>query len=698
MPPEIINQKKYPFFKHVLLYCGLVFFIAIIASCKKDRSKIIGVSENFKNTIKKIEALFSTNHPLQGLRLADSIRLHAGNLTLDEEYNLLRYHFFYYQKIVGDNRQALPYGDTLLALAKKSVNEKQYMALSVDAHFALGDAYFAIQKYNEAYQHLFQAYIIGKNNLNKVVMADYMYRMGMMTYKMGDYKSSKNYFIKAHEYFAFVKTDFVSFYHVQELLDNIALCYKHNNQPDSSMIYFDRSLTFINTYGPAFTERPNMIDIARAVVYGNKAEILLTQKAYEPAAELLKKSIEINLRKGNDNNDAALSEIKLAQIYYDNNNDPELYELLNRLRPQLDTLKNPIIEADWNQLLSKYYTRNNQLVKALNHLQTYSTLKDSIAKNLYLLKESAIHNQFDSFDKQQQIEQLSNNNKIQRIQLSVSIIIGLMALAIILLIYRNWRRSKEDVKTVKILNQQINQQNFELENALNELKANNQQKDHILRTVAHDLRNPIGGIAALTGLIVNDDCTDEQTELIALIKETSRNALDLINEILEASSIDAIELQPEDVEINALVSNSVELLRFKASEKHQKIFFEPLTAPLNLQISREKTWRVISNLISNAIKFSANSSPIFVKIVKEETQVIISVLDNGIGIPDNLKDHVFNMFTIAQRPGTAGEKSFGLGLFICKQIVERSNGKIWFTSSRSGTVFYISLPLLTPEK
>ncbi|MES2427703.1 MAG: ATP-binding protein [Bacteroidota bacterium] len=697
MPPKIINQEKYAVAKSVLRYCGVAFCIAIAASCKQKRSQSVGVSDNIKHIVKQIDVLFSTNHPLQALQLADSVRLHS-DLTLDEQYNLYRYHYFYYQKILGDNRKAVPYADTLLTIANKSINEKQYVALSVDANFALGDAYFSLQKYNDAYRHLFQAYITGKNSFNKVVLADYMYRMGMITYKMGDYRSAKDYFIKAHQYFDFVKTDFVSFYHVQELLDNVALSYKHNGQPDSAIIYFDRSLVFINKYGPYFTERPNMIDIARAVVYGNKAEIFLAKKDNPEAIALLKKSIEINLQKGNDNNDAALSEIKLAQIYYDTNKDQELSGLLTAMNTQMDSLKNPAVEADWNQLMSKYYTRTNQLVKALAHLQKYSTLKDSVAKKLYLLKESDIHNQLDSFEKQQQIEQLSNNNKIQRIQLWVSIVIAIMALIIILLIYRNWKRSKEDVQTVKILNQQINQQNLELEIALNDLKAKSQEKDHILRTVAHDLRNPIGGIVALTGLIDNENCTDEQQELIALIKETSRNSLELINEILEATNITSIQLQPEPVEINALVSKSVELLRFKASEKRQKIFYEPLNAPLNLQLSREKIWRVISNLISNAIKFSANSSPIFVKVTKEKEEVIISVLDNGIGIPDNLKDHVFNMFTIAQRPGTAGEKSFGLGLFICKQIIEKSNGKIWFTSSKSGTVFYISLPLSASVK
>jgi two-component system sensor histidine kinase VicK len=83
-----------------------------------------------------------------------------------------------------------------------------------------------------------------------------------------------------------------------------------------------------------------------------------------------------------------------------------------------------------------------------------------------------------------------------------------------------------------------------------------------------------------------------------------------------------------------------------------------------------------------------------VKVAEINGKIIIAVKDKGIGIPDKLKDQVFNMFTSAQRPGTSGEKSFGLGLSICNQIMEKHNGKIWFESDANiGTTFFISLRL-----
>jgi two-component system sensor histidine kinase VicK len=121
-----------------------------------------------------------------------------------------------------------------------------------------------------------------------------------------------------------------------------------------------------------------------------------------------------------------------------------------------------------------------------------------------------------------------------------------------------------------------------------------------------------------------------------------------------------------------------------------------LAKPQKLLISREKIWRVISNLISNAIKFSPNGAIINLKITGDNDAIKIAVADNGIGIPDNIKDLVFNKFTSAKRPGTAGEKSFGLGLSICRQIIENHDGEIWFESNTdNGTTFYISLPLVS---
>ena len=160
---------------------------------------------------------------------------------------------------------------------------------------------------------------------------------------------------------------------------------------------------------------------------------------------------------------------------------------------------------------------------------------------------------------------------MERRYLYAAIVCALLAIVIVLLVLRNWKRSKKDVKLVNALNQRISLQKIDLEKTLEELKASILEKDRILRAVAHDLRNPIGGIAALTLAMEDDDFTSEQKELINIIRETSNDTLELISELLEVTNEGKSGIKKELVDINALLGKSVELLRFKAAEKNQHI-------------------------------------------------------------------------------------------------------------------------------
>jgi two-component system sensor histidine kinase VicK len=478
------------------------------------------------------------------------------------------------------------------------------------------------------------------------------------------------------------------------LLDDVGESFENNGDIDSAQLYYSKALVYINKNNTRYQEHAAMLDVARAVVYGNQGKIAFTYGQYQQAKDLLKKSIDINLQPFNDNYNAELVEITLGQLYLDNHKYNDFISLSQNMRQQLVKVKNIEAETAWNKLMVNYYTQKKDFASAFAYFNNYSSLKDSLSKQANSLKETDVKQQWANYDKQYQIEGLKGDNKLQLLYLYVAIICVSMAVIIIFLVYRNWNRSKNDVLAVSELNKQINQQNISLETTFEELKTNSQEKDRILHTVAHDLRNPIGGIVALTNAMIEEDYTREQKQLIGLVNDASQNSLELINEILEATHNTAVELSKEMVDINSLVNNSVEILGFKAAEKDQQIITELLAKPKKLMMSREKIWRVISNLISNAIKFSPNGTTIRLKVTDDKNAIKIAVADNGIGIPDSLKDQVFNKFTNAKRPGTAGEKSFGLGLSICQQIIENHDGKIWFESGGdNGTTFYISLPL-----
>lgn len=233
-----------------------------------------------------------------------------------------------------------------------------------------------------------------------------------------------------------------------------------------------------------------------------------------------------------------------------------------------------------------------------------------------------------------------------------------------------------------------------MKEALRALEQSQADNTQMIKIAAHDLRNPIGGIYATTLLMLDEPGRSSQDIImLELIKKASQDALSLVSNFLQIQ-FKTETLNKELIDISEILQYCVSLLFSQAQAKEQKLILK--TQPFMLYASREKLWRVVSNLIANAIKFSPKGSSIEVKMKSGDNHVRIEVKDHGIGIPSEIADRIFDLFTDAKRPGTEGEKAFGLGLAISKQIVEAHGGKIWFKSKQSGsTTFFVELPLIT---
>lgn len=667
-------------------------FLLIISSCRQQPKGFLS-SSAYNKAVDTATIMYDNGRHKAAVDYLDSAFRRSDDLGFKQVYNYYFFIYNYASHVKNDRKMALLYADSMLYIFDTPEKKLKFTSEYGQAHLSKGDVLFDDHRYNEAYGYFYEGKVIANNNLDDCTMGDYSYRMGMILYKQEHYSRAAEYFKKSFDETSSCEGSFNYFYRRQELLNNIGLSYSKMLMNDSAMYFYNNALDYINTNAVRFKDRPQMGEVSKGVVYGNMADISIRQKDYNKAKNLLKKSIAINLRKGNDNNDAQYSELKLASIYDRQNANDSLINLLDVIRLQFDSVKSPETRQDWHLLMSNYFEKQNDHQQAMMHYKQYDELKDTITSENRKLKEADVAEQVKSLEKDNEFNNLKKNNELQHVYLRVTIVFALMLIIIISLVFLNWQKSKKNIKTLGNLNDQINHQNHHLENALSDLKLNNQEKDRILRTVAHDLRNPIGGIASLTSVMTEENYSEEQKELLNIIRETSFNSIELINEILEATESASAVLNKESVEINSLLNNSVELMRFKAAEKRQVINLALLSSPLELYISREKIWRVISNLISNAIKFSPEGSAILVMAVEQENEIQVSVKDHGIGIPDKLKNQVFNMFTDAKRPGTSGEKSFGLGLSICRQIIEDHDGRIWFESdTENGTSFNFTLP------
>lgn len=251
---------------------------------------------------------------------------------------------------------------------------------------------------------------------------------------------------------------------------------------------------------------------------------------------------------------------------------------------------------------------------------------------------------------------------------------------------------------------QLTRLNSELANAQRELVRNNtelerlnREKTRFLGMAAHDLRTPLGAIAAYAGFLDEDAgalLNEEQREFLSTIQESSRFMLHLINELLDLSTIESgnLTLKCEPCDLPALLRHSVMLNRTLASRKSIRLDLRLDTMPQALPLDRSKIEQVLNNLIGNAVKFSPPGATITVSAESRGEEVVVAVADHGPGIPAAELQRIFVPFQKGSVRPTAGESSTGLGLAISKRIVEGHEGRIWVESQVGlGSTFYISL-------
>lgn len=535
---------------------------------------------------------------------------------------------------------------------------------------------------------------------NECLLSDQSYRIAMVYYRQEKYNEAAAYFKESiREMKRCQVYDSDSYYRQQELYSNAALSYSKARVLDSALQYFKDALKIIDTEGVKYdysNRFRRLSRVAKGVLYGNLAKVYIASGNSDTAELLLLKSIAINSQIGYDNHDVMYSNMQLSELYYNTGKYEKAVPILGNLRLKLDTVPNPDVNLRWYHLMYKMSRHFHKPDEGIKYLEGYYGLKDSADAKLNKLKKSDYAGLLKDQETQYQIKLLKKDNKYNRLYLGFTVGLALIAVIIIVMIYDNYRRSRRNVLQLTSLNTQVNEQKAQLEDAMGQLKINNEDKDKILRIVAHDLRTPIGGIITLSDIMVEEEEDKPKRESLKMIMSASRNLMHLTNELMEFSGNRGYvtPVEKEETEINDLARQAVTLLQFKANGKQQNIVLNQLYVPVSLYIVREKINRVLNNLITNAIKFSNNGATITVTVERPDTSVRIKVQDNGIGIPEEFIPLLFDPFTNAKRRGTAGERSFGLGLSICRQIMDDHGGKIWVESVEGeGSMFFIELPL-----
>jgi signal transduction histidine kinase len=250
------------------------------------------------------------------------------------------------------------------------------------------------------------------------------------------------------------------------------------------------------------------------------------------------------------------------------------------------------------------------------------------------------------------------------------------------------------------LKQRINDATKELRTKNAQLKKLDKAKDEFVSVAAHELRTPMTVFRGFISLLQRKGLgpvTDKQQEVLEKMNVNTKNLIDLVNNMLDLSKLEANKLVMEfsDNSMSDLINKSLEKISLLYETKGVSLKYET-ESDARIHTDAEKFQRVLVNLLSNAYKFTPAGGSVTVssKINEHDNLVTFCVSDTGIGMPADAIGKLFKKFTQVDNYLQKTSGGTGLGLSICKQMVEKMDGKIWVESlPGEGSQFYFTMPM-----
>ncbi len=264
-------------------------------------------------------------------------------------------------------------------------------------------------------------------------------------------------------------------------------------------------------------------------------------------------------------------------------------------------------------------------------------------------------------------------------------------------IIRDVTEQKKNEKTLKQLVEKLEEVNSQLKESEEELKNTNASKDKFFSIIAHDLRSPFSSLLSFSEFLMEDIQILSKEEIKSFaekINESAKSVFSLLENLLQWSRIQSgkIPFQPANFNISYKINQVISLLLNNAQNKNVRIINE-VPSGIVVIADEDMMYSVIQNLLSNAIKFTRENGLIIFRSVTKETEYEITILDTGVGIREEDLQKLFRIDSHVTTAGTNDEKGSGLGLILCKEMIERNHGKIWaYSRLNEGTSFTFTLP------
>lgn len=572
-----------------------------------------------------------------------------------------------------DTGKGLFYANNALTLAKK-INYKLGIG---EAHKALGINYYRMGIYDASLDNNLKAISIFKELNEPILLAKSYNNTGLVYFARNQFAKGKNYMLLGLE----IANKINSNTERSRLLHNIALIEYEEAEFDKAIENHYKSYYFAKSENNLMLMGYNYLSIGKCY---------LKLKKLDSAQVLIQESIKI-FEKLKNPNLTAMAYNQYADFLIHIQNYSIALNFAQKANKIGESIGSKYIVLESSDLIAKAYLNIKDFENALKYRTKFYELSDTMRNESNIKSIAYIEAKYE-YDHQLKELNIKKENEIRLSKINTNIAIFFAVLMIIVsIVLFSFYRLKSRTNT-QLLHK--TKEISELNQKLNHL---NNTKDKFFSIIAHDLRSPFNAIMGFSELLaeqIREKNYENIEEYADIIQNSSERTMDLLKNLLDWARLQTgkIEFKPVDFSLNDIVTETIALLNDAASQKSIQIL-NTINKEIKIHADPSMMGTILRNLISNAIKFSNPGGKITISTEQKENELVLLVSDNGTGIS---KADQLRMFKIEENfslKGTQNETGTGLGLILCKEFIEKYEGKIWVESEEGvGSTFYFTLP------
>jgi signal transduction histidine kinase len=576
-----------------------------------------------------------------------------------------------------DSEKSMDYAQEALRLSLKH----KYKGGEGYAYLNLGSLYNLNEIYIVGMDYIQKSLTIFRNNNNPNGLANCYTSLGLLYGDLYNFEEQIKYYKRSFNIFN--KLNIPNRIAVSS--HNLGESYYHNKDYKNSRKMTLLSIGLSKTLGHL---------ALLSAGYNVMGRIELSSKNYDKAEVYFQKVLEIyrNLGEGSHKITTLQSLIALSEIYKTRGQSDTQINFLNQAAEFARIHNLPsYLAIIYHEKILLYSKENNQemLQKAIIEQKVIlenTTLRD-IKNKSALVKSALVKSALEKENNLLEQSELKQQEKIEN--RNILLIVAFISSIILVLFVR---KLISVMKKIKITNKTIKNQNNELQSLVS-------TRNKLFAIIGHDLRAPVGSFKQLIDYLVSEkfDLNDTETlsKSLQSMQETAGKTYNLLENLLlwARTQQNAITFSPVSCNLHDIIDKTLVLFHEVSNQKNIIISNkvkenEIIYADLNM------TATVITNLISNAIKFTPNDKYIAISITKNEKDWIVSVEDEGVGISEENRNKIFDSNANFTTFGTNKEKGSGLGLLICQEFVKKQGGEIWVESEEGmGSLFSFTIPI-----